>query len=69
MPAVTTTFAPLYHARAAGYFAEEGLDVEIVVIAGPASLQAVMAGDAQFALIPGTYQLLAYEKGSAWRPS
>lgn len=63
IPAVTTTFAPLYHARAAGYFADEGLDVEIVVIAGPASLQAVIAGDAQFALIPGTYQLLAYEKG------
>ena len=63
VPAVTTTFAPLYHALAAGYFAEEGLDVEIVVIAGPASLQAVIAGDAQFALTPGTYQLMAHEKG------
>lgn len=63
VPAVTTTFAPLYHARSAGHFAEEGLDVEIVVISGPASLQAVIAGDAQFALIPGTYQLLAHERG------
>ena len=63
IPAVTTTFASLYHARAAGYFADEGLDVEIVVIGGPASLQAVIAGDAQFALIPGTYQLMAHEKG------
>jgi NitT/TauT family transport system substrate-binding protein len=63
VPAVTTTFAPLYHALAAGYFAEEGLDVEIAVITGPASLQAVIAGDAQFALIPGTYQLMAHEKG------
>jgi len=63
IPAVTTTFASLYHARAAGYFADEGLDVEIVVIGGPASLQAVIAGDAQFALIPGTYQIMAHEKG------
>jgi NitT/TauT family transport system substrate-binding protein len=63
VPGTSTSFAPLYHAKAAGYFAEEGLDVEIVVISGPASLQAVIAGDAQFALIPGTYQLLAYEKG------
>jgi NitT/TauT family transport system substrate-binding protein len=63
VPAAVTTFAPLYHARAAGYFAEEGLDVEVVVIPGPASLQAVIAGDAQFALIPGTYQLMAQDKG------
>ena len=63
VPAAVTTFVSLYHARAAGYFAEEGLDVEVVVIPGPASLQAVIAGDAQFALIPGTYQLLAHEKG------
>lgn len=63
VPIAATTFAPLYHARAAGYFTEVGLDVEIVVIPGPASLQAVISGDAQFALIPGTYQLMAYEKG------
>lgn len=63
VPIASTTFAPLYHARAAGYFAEAGVDVEIIVIPGPASLQAVIAGDAQFALIPGTYQLMAHEKG------
>jgi sulfonate transport system substrate-binding protein len=63
VPIAATTFAPLYHARAAGYFADAGIDVEIVVIPGPASLQAVISGDAQFALIPGTYQLMAHEKG------
>lgn len=63
VPAHSTTFAPLYHASAAGYFAEEGLDVEVVVIAGTASLQAVIARDAQFALAPGTYQLMAHERG------
>jgi len=63
VPIAATTFASLYHAQSAGYFSDAGLDVEIVVIAGPASLQAVVAGDAQFALIPGTYQLMAHEKG------
>src|SRR5262245_6509265 len=63
VPAVTTTFAPLYHAQAAGYFAHEGLDVEVSVMAGPTSLQAVIAGDAQVALMPGTYQMMAHEKG------
>ena len=63
VPAPSTASAPLYHAQAAGYFAEEGLDVEIVVIPGAASIQSVMARDAQFSLAPGTYQLMAYEKG------
>lgn len=63
VPVPSTTFAPLYHARAAGYFVEEGLDVEIVVIPGARSLQAVLSRDADFALAPGTHQLLAYERG------
>jgi NitT/TauT family transport system substrate-binding protein len=63
VPAPSTAFAPLYHAQAARYFVEEGLDVEIMVIPGAASVQAVMARDTQFALAPGTYQLMAYEKG------
>lgn len=63
VPIASTTFAPLYHAQAAGYFADEGLAVEVVVIPGPASLQVVIAGDATFGLIPGTYQLMAHEKG------
>src|SRR5262249_11845373 len=63
VPIAATTFAPLYHANAAGHFAAAGLDFEIVVIPGPASLQAVISGDAQFALIPGTYQLMPHEKG------
>src|SRR4029077_9034305 len=42
-------------------------DIDIVVIPGPASFQAMVAGDVQFALIPGTYQLLAYDKGQRVR--
>ena len=34
VPVPSTTFAPLYHAQAAGYFADEGLDVEVVVVQG-----------------------------------
>lgn len=63
VPAAVTTFAPLYHAQAARYFADEGLEVEVVVIPGPASVQAVIAGDARFAVAPGTYPLMAFEKG------
>jgi sulfonate transport system substrate-binding protein len=63
VPAPATAFAPLYHAHAAGYFASEGLDVEIAVVPGTASIQAVIARDAQFTMAPGTYQLMAYEQG------
>ena len=63
VPATAVTFASLYHAKAAGYFAGEGLDVEIVTVAGGGSLQALIARDAQFCVTPGTYQMQALEKG------
>src|SRR5712691_6694983 len=63
VPVPSTTFAPLYYARAAGYFAEEGLDVDIVVVPGPGSLHAVFSRDSDVALAPGIYQLMAYERG------
>lgn len=63
VPVPSTTFAPLYYARAAGYFTDEGLDVEIVVVPGAGSVQAVFARDSHFAMAPGTHQLIAYERG------
>jgi NitT/TauT family transport system substrate-binding protein len=63
IPAAAVTFGPVYHAKAAGYFAEEGLDVEIVTVAGGGALQALIAKDAQFCVSPSTYQLQAHEKG------
>lgn len=63
IPATAVTFASLYHAKTAGYFAEEGLDVEIVTVEGGKSLQALIAKDAEFTVAPGTYQLQAYERG------
>ena len=43
IPGVSALFAPLYHAQSAGYFADEGLEVEIVVVIGGGSVQAVLA--------------------------
>jgi NitT/TauT family transport system substrate-binding protein len=63
IPAAAVTFAALYHAKTAGYFADEGLDVEIVTVAGGGSLQALIARDAQFTVAPGVYQIEAYQKG------
>lgn len=63
VPAASVAFASLYHAKSAGYFAEEGLDIDIITVAGPGSLQAVLARDAQFAMAPGTYHLIAHDKG------
>jgi ABC-type nitrate/sulfonate/bicarbonate transport system substrate-binding protein len=60
---LSTAFAALYHAQAAGYFASEGLDVEVVTIVGAGGLQAVLSREAKFAVGPGTYQLMVYEKG------
>lgn len=63
LPGPSTAFAPLYHAQSAGYFATEGLDVEILMASGAAGIQALLARDAQFALTPGTFQIQAYERG------
>ena len=63
LPAAAVTFASLYHAKTAGYFADEGLDVEIVTVAGGGSLQALIARDAQLTVAPATYQIEAYQKG------
>lgn len=63
VPAPSTTFASLYHAQAAGYFADEGLDVDIVIVPGTGSIQAVFSRDSHFAVAPGTHQLIAYERG------
>ena len=63
VPVPSTTFVALYHARAAGYFTEEGLDVDIVIVPGTGSVQALFSRDSHFALAPGTHQLIAYERG------
>ena len=63
VPAASVTLASLYYAKAAGYFAAEGLNVRIVTVPGGGALRALVAGDAQVSVTPGTYQLQAHEKG------
>jgi ABC-type nitrate/sulfonate/bicarbonate transport system substrate-binding protein len=56
--------APLYAALKLGYFRDEGLDVEIVTIAGTAPMFAgVASGSAEFGLTNGLSLLTAIEKG------
>ena len=44
-------WAPLYIARKLGYFQDEGIDIDVVVVkSGPAAVTAVNAGSAQMAL-------------------
>ena len=63
VPGLSTAFAPLYQAQSAGYFAAEGLDVDIVAVVGAGRLQSVLSREAQFTVAPGTYHLMVYEKG------
>ena len=63
IPATALTFAPLFLAKGIGFFAEEGLDVEIVDTPGARSVQAVLSKDADFSLAPGTYQISTHAQG------
>lgn len=63
LPGPSTAFAPVYHAKAAGYFIDEGLDVEVVIATGSVGIQALIARDVHFMLTPGTFQIQAYERG------
>ncbi|MDP2728690.1 MAG: ABC transporter substrate-binding protein, partial [Dehalococcoidia bacterium] len=47
VPSTTTLFIPYYLARDKGYFAEEGLDVDITTIAAAISIKALASGSAQ----------------------
>lgn len=58
-------YLPLYHAKEKGFFAEEGLDVEIVT-GGTAtnSFAAMLSGDANFSQADPMYVPISREKGS-----
>ncbi len=64
MPTVALSMSPVYLAKARGYFADEGLDVEMIATrgAGP-DIQALIAGEADFAFTPGDNVILAYQEG------
>ena len=57
-------FIPTYVARARGFFAEEGLEVEQISTGGGGpEVQALIAGEADFAVAGATYHLSAMQQG------
>lgn len=64
MPAVSIAMSPVYLAKGRGYFAEEGLDVEVVATPGGGpDIMALIAGEADFTFTPGDNALLAQQQG------
>lgn len=64
MPVVALSMTPVYLAQAKGYFAEEGLDVEMITTAGGGpDIKALIAGEADFTFTPGDNVILAYQEG------
>lgn len=56
-------FLPLYYAKNAGFYEEQGLDVkQIATRGGGPDLVALMSGDVQFNVGAGTYQIGAIRK-------
>src|SRR5947209_18155385 len=53
IPAAAVTFASLYHAKPAGYFAADGLDVQLVTVSRAGRLPPLIDSDAQFFVNPG----------------
>lgn len=62
-PVHLTGYLPLYVAIHEGYFAEEGLEVEVVQATGGAHITAVVSGDA-FAVIGGIDSMALGSRGS-----
>jgi NitT/TauT family transport system substrate-binding protein len=64
MPVVALSMLPVYLAKANGYFAESGLDVEMIVTSGAGpDVKALISGDVDFAFTPGDNVMLAYQEG------
>jgi NitT/TauT family transport system substrate-binding protein len=64
MPVVALTMSPVYLAQAKGYFAEEGLDVEMTSTGGGGpDIRALIAGEADFTFTTGDNVILAYQEG------
>jgi NitT/TauT family transport system substrate-binding protein len=63
-PVAALTFASVYVARFKGFFAEESLDVEQISSGGGGpDTQALITGDVQFNITPGTNHLDAFTQG------
>ena len=64
MPVVALTMSPVYLAQGRGYFAAEGLDVEVTSTGGGGpDIRALIAGDADFTFTTGDQVIVAYQEG------
>ena len=64
MPVVALSMTPVYLAQARGYFADEGLDVEMTSTGGGGpDIRALIAGEADFTFTTGDNVILAYQEG------
>ena len=53
VPAKSLTFVPYYFGKAQGFFAKEGIDLEIIVMRPPLGVTALVAGDLDYSAAGG----------------
>lgn len=53
IPSVSASHMPVYMAKELGYFSDEGLDTEIILMRGGLSIQALVAGSVDYTGTPG----------------
>jgi NitT/TauT family transport system substrate-binding protein len=53
VPAKSLTFLPYYYGKAQGFFAKEGIDLEIIVMRPPLGVTALVAGDLDYTAAGG----------------
>ena len=53
IPSVSASHMPVYMAKDLGYYADEGLDTEIILMRGGVSIQALVAGSVDYTGTPG----------------
>jgi NitT/TauT family transport system substrate-binding protein len=64
MPVVALSMTPVYLAKANGYFAEEELDVEMIITSGGGpDIKALIAGEVDFSFTTGDLVILAGQEG------
>jgi ABC-type nitrate/sulfonate/bicarbonate transport system substrate-binding protein len=55
VPAKALTFIPYYFGKAQGFFAREGIDLEIIVMRPPLGVTALAAGDLDYSAAGGCH--------------
>jgi len=64
IPVIALSMTPVYLAQAKGFFAEEGLEVEVIPTSGGGpDIRALIAGDVDFSFTTGDNVILAHQEG------